>query len=86
MKYGCPSSVKAISQLDGRGPRLLELSDFCMETPRGGGAGKSFLGVAGDFGVVGIASVLLRFLRLLPSEDGCAPGRRLPMELVLRGI
>ena len=60
--------MKAISQLGGRGPKLLELPDFCIETPLGGGAGKSFLGVAGDFGVG--ASVLLRFLRLLPSEDG----------------
>ena len=60
--------MSAISQLGGRGPRLSLLSDFCMETPLGGGGGSSFLGVAGDLGVV--ASVLLRFLRLLPSEDG----------------
>lgn len=72
----------ASSQLDGRGPRFETLcarsSDFFLA---GGGGKSSSKGTGDDF--ADEASTLLLFLRLLPSEDGWAPGTSVPAEFVL---
>ena len=65
--------MKAISQLEGRGPRLsVSPSSSPFLPPEGGGGGLPSGLLIGDLLV---ASIVDRLRFRLPSEDGCCPGR-----------
>ena len=84
MKYGVSSSVYAISQLSGSGPSdELFCIPFCSERLRWNGGGTSSAVCDGDV-LADEVSMLERFRRRLPSEDGVWPGSSVPAELVRR--
>ncbi len=82
IKYGVPSSVKDISHLDGRGPRLEVLCARSRDFLRCIGGGSTSSGWWTGEDLLDDVSMLERLRRRFPSDDGCWPGTRWPVELV----
>ncbi len=86
MKYGTPSSVYAISQLLGNGPRLEVLWARSRDFFRVSGIA-CCSAISWLTGLDVVTSMLERLRRRFPSDDGVCPGNKVPMEFVrLNGL